>query len=186
MDQSDPFLIYFDHYSLVRPWKHNAKNKSSEFSGEKLKFLAMPEILLLHGGGQWMVNPPGPVSKALAALSPQSRILSHLNAVCAAHQTASSPCGPSKRPWHSTLQASEPGSVLSNKWEGRRVLSRGCRSCQLYACRLTWLLKDETIKCHSRMNSGQSDLCLGWTLLIYQTDQTIAWFFSCWNPLCSL
>ena len=114
------------------------------------------------------------------------RILSHLNAVCAAHQTASSPCGPSKRPWHSTLQASEPGSVLSNKWEGRRVLSRGCRSCQLYACRLTWLLKDETIKCHSRMNSGQSDLCLGWTLLIYQTDQTIAWFFSCWNPLCSL
>lgn len=174
MDQSDPFLTYFDHYSLVRPWKHNSKNKSSEFSGEKLKFSAMPEILLLHWGGQRMVNPPGPVSIALTALPPQSRIPSHLNAVCAAHQTASSTCGPSKTPWHSTLQASEPGSILLNKWEGQHVLSKGCRSCQLYACQFTWLLKDKTIKYHSRMNSGQSDLCPGWTMLIFQTDQTIA------------
>lgn len=65
VDQSDPFLTYFDHDSFVRPWKHNTKNKSSECSGGKFKFSAMPEILLLRWEGQQMVNPPGPVSMAL-------------------------------------------------------------------------------------------------------------------------
>lgn len=49
-----------------------------------------------------MVTPPDPVLIALTALSPQSRILSHLNAVCAAHQTASS----------SVAQAKSPGTAL--------------------------------------------------------------------------
>lgn len=147
MDQIDQFLTYFDHYSFVRPWKHNSKNKSSEFSGEKCNFSAMPEIFLLRQEGQQTVNPPGPMSMALwllclyraesfliwmlsVPLHPPTRL--HQALVAQAERSGTAHWRPLSR-----------GSVLLHKWEGQCVLCEACRSCHLSAGQYTWLLKEK-------------------------------------------
>lgn len=71
--------------------------------------------------------------------------------------------------WHSAAGL-WTGAAFSETNERDSVfLPKTARSCQLYVCRFTRLLKDITMKFHSKINSAPADLCPGWTNLIYQT-----------------
>ena len=87
------------------------------------------------------------------------------------HQTAPSVPWP-KPNWTGTAHCSLwAGAAFPEINERDSVfLQESARSCQLYACWFTWLLKDVIIKFHSRIHSASRVFAQAGKILIYQSD----------------
>lgn len=130
-------------------------------------------MLLLHWKRQQMMHPAGPTSVALWLLCFYRAETFFIGMLSAPPRTLPLDCikhsGP-ERSGTTHCRALHRAAFSEINERDSVFLPKTARSCQLYVCQFTWFLTDIAIKFHSRINSGQSDLCSGWTNLIYQGD----------------
>lgn len=147
MYQNDQFnLFWLISPYVVRPWKHNSKNRNSQFSGEEVELLshASNAVALLERAANGESSRSIVYGSLFLCLSrAESFFIQRLSAPPPpSHQTAWCTPGLSQNELAQLTAGLWAGTAFSEINERNSVfLRKPTRSCQLYACSFTWLLR---------------------------------------------